>query len=199
MMGLPTEEDEDIAYIVELVRKVQSAGRMAPGRAPQLRLSLATFVPKPHTPFQWVAQAAEETLLRRHEILKRGLGKRAKLSYTDTRLSLLEAAMSRGDRRLSQVIFNAWRDGAAFDGWSECFNWPLWQKAFAEVGLDPDFYARRERDLHEPLPWAHIDVGMSEDYLKSEYRRALAAELSPYCRTDGCSACGLEGWGVGCP
>ncbi len=199
MMGLPTETDDDVAYIVELARKVLAAGRAAPGRTPQLRISLATFVPKPHTPFQWVAQAPEDTLMRRHEILKRGLGRRVKLSYQDTRISLLEAVMSRGDRRLSRVIYTAWRDGAVFDGWSECFDWGRWQRAFEACGLEPDFYARRERPLDEPLPWAHIDVGLSDEFLKAEYRRALSGELSPYCRTEGCNACGLEGWGVGCP
>ena len=182
------------------MRKVQSAGRSAPGRTPQLRLSLATFVPKPHTPFQWVAQTEEDTLLRRHEILKRGLGQRVKLSYTDTRSQPAGGGHVAG-RPAPQPghLYRAWQAGAAFDGWSECFNWALWQKAFADSGLDPDFYARRERPLDEPLPWAHIDVGLSADFLKAEYRRALSGELTPYCRTDGCNLCGLEGWGVGCP
>ena len=199
MLGLPTETDDDAHYIVELARKVLSCGQRAPGRAPQLRLSLATFVPKAHTPFQWVAQAPEETLHARHEIIKKGLGKRVKISYTDTRVSLLEAVMSRGDRRLGRVIHRAWQDGAIFDGWSECFDWDRWQRAFAAEGLEPDFYARRTRDLDEPLPWGHIDVGISSEFLKSEYSRALAAELTNYCRTSDCNACGLESWDLGCP
>lgn len=199
MLGLPTETDEDAAHIVDLARKVLAAGQGAPGRAPQLRISLATFVPKAHTPFQWVAQAPEETLRARYEIIKKGLGKRAKISYTDTRVSLLEAVMSRGDRRLGQVVYRAWQDGAVFDGWSECFDWSRWQRAFEAEGLDPDSYARRVRALDETLPWAHIDVGVSSEFLKAEYRRALAAELTPYCRTSGCNACGLESWEVGCP
>jgi radical SAM superfamily enzyme YgiQ (UPF0313 family) len=167
---------------------VQAQGR----RPPQIRLSLSTFVPKPHTPFQWVAQEAEDRLMARHEILKRGLGKRGvKLSYQDTRVSLLEAVMSRGDRRLAQVIYTAWQDGAVFDGWSECFDFTRWQKAFEACGLDPAFYARRERALDEPLAWAHIDTGIAPEFLKQEYRRALAGELTPDCR-NGCNACGLE-------
>jgi radical SAM superfamily enzyme YgiQ (UPF0313 family) len=198
MLGLPTETDEDAAYIVELARKVLLAGRSAPGRAPQLRISLATFVPKAHTPFQWEAQADEDTLRRRHDIIGKGLGRRARLSYTDTRTSLLEAVMSRGDRRLSEVIYRAWQAGAVFDGWSECFRWDIWQQAFDAAGLSPDFYARRRRPLDEPLPWAHIDSGLSVEFLKAEYRRALGAELTPYCRTDGCNLCGLEDLGA-CP
>ena len=199
MLGLPTETDDDASYIVELARKVLAAGKDAPGRMPQLRLSLATFVPKPHTPFQWVAQAPEETLRTRHEIIKKGLGKRAKLSYTDTQVSLLEAVMSRGDRRLGKVIHRAWQAGAVFDGWSECFDWERWQQAFEAEGIDPDFYARRARALDEPLPWGHIDVGVSAEFLSTEYRRALAAELTPYCRVSKCNSCGLESWGAGCP
>jgi len=199
MLGLPTETDDDAAYIVELARKVLTVNRGNHSRAPQLRISLSTFVPKAHTPFQWVSQAPEETLHTRHEIIKNGLGRRAKLSYTDTRVSLLEAVMSRGDRRLGRVIHQAWQDGATFDGWSECFDWDCWQKAFVAEGLDPDSYARRARTLDEPLPWAHIDVGVSSGFLKQEYNRALAGELTPYCRTSGCSTCGLEDWGLGCP
>lgn len=198
MLGLPTETDDDATYIVELARKVLAVGHNASGRAPQLRLSLATFVPKAHTPFQWVAQAPEEILRARHEIIKKGLGKRAKLSYTDTRVSLLEAVMSRGDRCLGRVIHRAWQNGAIFDGWSECFDWERWRRAFMAEGLDPDSYARRVRDLDEPLPWAHIDVGITPAYLKSEYHRALAAELTSHCRTSGCNVCGLENWDAGC-
>jgi len=199
MLGLPTETDDDASCIVDLARKVLATGQRASGRAPQLRLSLATFVPKAHTPFQWVSQAPEETLHARHEIIKRGLGRRVKLSYTDTRVSLLEAVMSRGDRRLGRVIHRAWQEGAVFDGWSECFDWERWQQAFTAEGLDPNFYARRSRALDEPLPWGHIDVGVSPGFLSSEYRRALVAELTPSCRTTDCNACGLEGWDVGCP
>jgi hypothetical protein len=177
---------------------VLALGSHASGRTPQVRLSLSTFVPKPHTPFQWVAQETEENLIRRHELVKKALGKRIKLSYQDTRLSLLEAVMSRGDRRLAPAIYRAWQKGAVFDGWSECFNFNLWREAFAETGIDPAFYALRERATDEPLPWAHIDTGITPEFLKEEYRRALAAELTPYCRQDGCNACGLEGRGVGC-
>jgi radical SAM superfamily enzyme YgiQ (UPF0313 family) len=199
MLGLPTETDADIEGIIELVNKVKAQGSKAPGRTPQLRLTLSTFVPKPHTPFQWAAQESEENLMRRHEILKRGLAKRGvKLSWQDTRVSLLEAVISRGDRKIGKVIHRAWRMGAVFDGWSECFNFEIWQKAMQEEDIDPDWYARRERPLDEPLPWAHIDTGVSAEFLKREYRAAVAAEITPDCRVSGCNACGLEGLGVGC-
>jgi len=194
MLGLPTESDEDVQEIVELVHKVKAQGSKAPKRAPQIRLTLSTFVPKPHTPFQWVAQENAENISRRHELLKRGLAKRnVKFSWQDTRVSLLESVISRGDRKIGRVIYRAWRMGAAFDGWSEHFNFELWQKAMQEEGIDPQWYACRERPLDEIMPWAHIDTMVSAEFLKSEYRLALGATLTPDCRTSGCNACGLEG------
>jgi radical SAM family uncharacterized protein len=192
MLGLPTEADEDAAYIVELVRKVQLAGSHAPGRRPKIRLSIATFVPKPHTPFQWASQIDRDTLLARLEIIRHGLGRRFKVSYQDYHTSLLEAVMSRGDRRLGEVVYLAWRKGAMFDGWSECFNFNVWQEAFDECGLDPAWYAMRQRPLDEPLPWSHIDIGITPDFLEQDYRRSLSGELTPYCKTDGCNLCGLQ-------
>ncbi|MCL1885195.1 MAG: TIGR03960 family B12-binding radical SAM protein [Dehalococcoidia bacterium] len=194
MLGLPTENDEDVQEIVELVHKVKAQGSKAPKRAPQIRLTLSTFVPKPHTPFQWVGQESAENISRRHELLKRGLAKRnVKFSWQDTRVSLLEAVISRGDRKIGRVIYRAWRMGAAFDGWSEHFNFELWQKAMQEEGIDPQWYACRERQLDEILPWVHIDTLVSPKFLKNEYRLALGATLTPDCRTSGCNACGLEG------
>jgi radical SAM family uncharacterized protein len=199
MLGLPTETDADVEGIIELVAKVKAQGSRAPGRMPQIRLTLSTFVPKPHTPFQWSAQESEENLMRRHEILKRTLIKRGvKISWQDTRVSLLEAVISRGDRKIGRLIHRAWRAGAVFDGWSECFNFEIWRKAMEEEGIDPAFYALRERPLDEPLPWAHIDTGVSDEFLKREYRAAVTAELTPDCRVSGCNACGLEGVGPGC-
>jgi radical SAM family uncharacterized protein len=194
MLGLPTETDEDAAGIIDLVGKVKAQGRNAPGRTPQIKLTVSTFVPKPHTPFQWAAQEREENLARRHEMLRHTLSKRGvKTSYQDTRVSLLEAVLSRGDRKIGKVVHRVWKMGAVFDGWSECFNFELWQKAMQEEGIDPAFYATRERPLDEVLPWAHIDVGISDEFLKREFRRAVSAELTPDCRTEACNACGLQG------
>jgi radical SAM superfamily enzyme YgiQ (UPF0313 family) len=200
MIGLPTETMEDVQAIVTLVDKVRALGKQVAGRPPQLRVNASAFVPKPHTPFQWVAQDTEAQLAAKHEVLVNGLQhKGTRLSWQDPRVSKLEAAISRGDRRLGQVIYRAWQNGAVFDAWDEQLKHDAWQKAFEESGLDIDFYAQRERPLDELLPWSHIDVGVSTDFLKAEYAKALKAEATPNCADGLCVNCGLEGWGVGCP
>lgn len=191
MLGLPTETTDDVEGIIQLVNKIRALGRK--DRRPQLRLSVATFVPKPHTPFQWVAQEDEATLNAKQARLKQGLQRKGvKLSWQDPKVSLLEATLSRGDRRLGQVIYRAWKLGAIFDAWNEHFNYENWRRAFAESGLEPGFYAHRERSLDEPLPWAHIDTGVTPAFLKREYRKALAGKETPDCRYDACRACGLQ-------
>jgi radical SAM family uncharacterized protein len=193
MVGLPTETLEDVAGIVALVDKVRAVGRKAGGRKPTIRVSAGTFVPKPHTPFQWSAQEKEATLRVKQEILQRGLNRKGtRLSWQDPETSLLEAALSRGDRRLSRVIYSAWKLGCRFDAWSEHFNFTNWLKAFQQAGLSPDFYAYRERPPDEILPWSHIDTGISDDFLKRELQRARASQDTPDCRTETCNECGLE-------
>ncbi len=199
MLGLPTETDDDIRAIVALVSKIRAMAATAGGRSPQLRLSLATFIPKPHTPFQWAAQASEAEIDARQELLKSGVKKKSvKLSWSNPKASLLEAVLSRGDRRLGRVIHEAWKSGTTFDAWDECFDYSTWERAFAAAGLDPDFYARRERPLDEVLPWSHIETGVSADFLKEEYRRALAGDYTADCRTDSCNACGVQRWHEAC-
>jgi len=199
MLGLPTETMEDIEAIIELVAKIRAAGRGTKGGMPQVRISLSTFIPKPHTPFQWVAQASQEQLSAKHERLKAGLRRKgSRLSWADPRTSLLEAALSRGDRRIGRVIHDAWKSGSAFDAWDERFNYQNWLDAFAKSGLEPGFYAHRERSLDELLPWSHIDAGVSPDFLKREYRRSLKGEETPDCRQHPCNACGLERWQKDC-
>jgi radical SAM superfamily enzyme YgiQ (UPF0313 family) len=193
MIGLPTETKEDVEGIVELVQKVRAAGKSAGGRRPMLRVSVATFVPKPHTPFQWAAQLDEASLNERHELLQQGLRhKRIRFSWTDPRTSRLEAAISRGDRRTGRAIYNAWRSGCRFDAWSEHFRYDAWQQAFKDAGLDMEFYAGRERSLDEVLPWSHIDIGVAPEFLKQEYRRAREGLTTPDCRNSQCNVCGLE-------
>ncbi len=199
MLGLPTETIEDVQEIVQLVDKIGSLGRKTKGRRPQVRVSVSTFVPKPHTPFQWVAQASQPDLDTKHELLKLGLRRAgSRLSWPDPKVSLLEAAFSRGDRRLGKVIYRAWQLGSTFDAWGEHFNYENWIRAFDETKLDPSFYAHRERPLDEPLPWAHIDVGVTTTFLKEEYQRALDGRETPDCRNAACNACGLERWHSDC-
>ena len=134
-----------------------------------------------------------------NEILGTAMQRRGtRLSWGNAKVSLLEAALSRGDRRLGRVIYRAWQTGAVFDAWDELFKWELWEKAFTEEGLDMKFYAQRERPQDELLPWSFIDVGVSQEYLKAEYARALNAEVTPDCRLGPCNACGLETWETAC-
>ena len=199
MLGLPTETVDDIEGIIQLVTKVHQLGRKTEGKRPQIRVSLSTFIPKPHTPFQWVAQEGEEQLSSKHELLKLGLRRKGiRLSWQDSKVSLLEAALSRGDRRLGNVIHSAWKLGCTFDAWGERFNYQNWLRAFDETGLEPSFYAQRERSLDELLPWAHIDVGVTTAFMKREYQRAIDGMETPDCRHKACNACGLENWQPDC-
>ncbi len=193
MVGLPTETVEDVEGIVRLVEKVRAAGKKASGKKPMVRISVATFVPKPHTPFQWASQLSESDISVRHEILRQGLyHKSTRLSWQDPRTSLLEATLSRGDRRTGQIIYNAWKLGCKFDAWSEHFQHESWLRAFSDAGLEPGFYAHRERSLDELLPWSHINTGISDDFLKAEFQRSRDGQTTPDCRIDSCNACGLE-------
>ncbi|HEX7476085.1 MAG TPA: TIGR03960 family B12-binding radical SAM protein, partial [Dehalococcoidales bacterium] len=193
MIGLPQETLEDVQYIVKLIEKVHNIGREFMGNRARIGISLSTFVPKPHTPFQWAAQDKEEVINTKHEIVKSGLAKRGlKLSWQDPHASLLEAVVSRGDRRIGKVILRAWRLGSTFDAWSEHFKWENWRQAFSETGIDPAFYAQREHALDEVLPWSHIDIGMTTSYLKREQQKALQCEETGDCRYEGCNVCGFE-------
>ncbi len=200
MIGLPTETMEDVQAIITLVDRIRALGRQVSGKLPQLRINASAFVPKPHTPFQWVAQDSDSQLAAKHELLLQGFQRKGtRLSWQDPRVSKLEAAISRGDRRLGKVIYRAWQLGAIFDAWEEHLKHDAWQKAFQECGLDIDFYAQRKRPLVEFLPWSHIDVGITPDFLKAEYARALGADTTLICSDGTCNNCGLERWGVGCP
>ncbi len=193
MIGLPGETLEDVQYIVKLIEKVCNIGKELKGNRARVGVSLSTFVPKPHTPFQWVAQDKEEQILAKHEIIKSGLNRRGlKVSWQDPHTSLLEAVISRGDRRIGQVIHQAWKTGSSFDAWSEHFKWENWLAAFKECGVDPAFYAQRERPENEILPWSHIDLGLTASFLKREYQKALKGEDTGDCRTEGCNVCGYQ-------
>jgi radical SAM family uncharacterized protein len=193
MLGLPTEQMADIEEIARQISDVYALGRLASGRRPQLRINLATFVPKAHTPFQWVGQESEQSLKEKHDFLRNSLKQRGiHLSWENTDISRLEAVLSRGDRRIGQVIYRAWQLGATFDAWREHFNYDKWLKAFYETGIDPVFYANRERSLEETLPWAHLSSGADSAFFKREYQHALKDETTDDCRTASCNVCGLE-------
>ena len=192
MMGLPTETDEDIEAIVRLTHGVREVGRRVSRRAIEVSVSVSTFVPKSFTPFQWTVLLDHDSIRRRQEILKTRLrGKGLSVSWHEPASSLLEAALARGDRRLSGVIYRAWRAGARFDAWGDRLKPEIWWKAFEEAGLSPDFYARRVRPLSETSPWDHIDVGVSKRFLAREWERSLRGELSAGC-LDRCMGCGIQ-------
>ena len=202
MIGLPGETDEDIKGIIETAQRVIHLYYNSPqkGRGITVSLSVATFVPKPFTPFQTVAQDTFEEIARKHELLKRHQNSRKiRLSYHEAKTSVLEAVFARGDRRLSAVIDAAYRSGCKFDGWGEYFDFDRWMAAFEACSLDPAFYASRERSWDEINPWDHLDYGVSKGYLEREYRKSLRAENTPDCRQN-CTACGVSAlFGGVCP
>ncbi len=177
MIGLPTETEEDVAGIADLVQRLAAFARGALGsRRSRLHIgvSVACFVPKPHTPFQWAAQDSRETLEMKLRLLQQTLrDKNVKLSWTDPRVSALEAAISRGDRRVGRAIELAWQRGAKFDAWGEHYDFARWQQAFAEAGLEMSDYANAALSPDDPLPWDHIDCGASDVMLKREAARAM--------------------------
>ena len=193
MMGLPTETDEDIVGIAELAQKVVDCYKEVKGkRGVKVTVSVSCFVPKAYTPFQWFAQVPQEEFERRQRLLKESIRDRAiSFHYHDARASVLEGALSRGDRRLSAVIETAWRNGAKFDGWTDQFKDEVWKDAFCRCGVAPEFYSRRTRDLEEVLPWAHTSPGVSQDFLRREWQRAEEAALTHDCRREMCTGCGV--------
>ena len=191
MIGHPTQTLEDVQAIVDLAHRVKRVGYETLGKKSNVRVGVSTLVPKPHTPFQWLPMADEATIRAQLDLLERGLrGPGLNFNWNNPRETLLEAALSRGDRRLSDVIQRAWELGAGFDAWGDQFNDAAWSQAFAELNLDPDWYARRERAIDELLPWDHISVGVSKKFLAREYQRALNGEPTADCR-EQCFACGI--------
>ena len=193
MMGLPTERDEDVVGIAELAQKVVDCYKEVKGkRGVKVTVSVSCFVPKAYTPFQWFAQVPQEEFERRQRLLKASIRDRAiSFHYHDARASVLEGALSRGDRRLAPVIETAWRNGAKFDGWTDQFKDEVWHAAFESCGIDPAYYSRRERALDEALPWAHTSPGVSQDFLRREWQRAQEAALTHDCRREACTGCGV--------
>ena len=201
MMGLPTETNEDFDEMSRLCRSVAYCWRQhTPNRARGVKITASTscFVPKPQTPFQWDAQATKEELDEKTRYLREVMKtKNVTFRWHDSDASFLEGAFARGDRRMADVLYTAWKSGCKMDGWDACFSLEKWMDAFAACGLDPAFYANRQRPLDEVFPWDHIGCGTSKEHLKREWERSRRAETTPAC-IDKCAGCGAAGLLKGC-
>ena len=195
MLGLPTETDEDILGIAELANRVLHCWRenaKNKNRGVKITISTSCFIPKPHSPFQWEEQISIEEYLRRVNLLRSSITARnVTYNWHDAETSYVEAALSRGDRRMADVIEEVWRSGGRLEAWSDYFRYERWMEAFRKTGIDGDFYAQRERSTEELLPWDMIDVGVRKAHLVSEREKCYRSELSPDCRKQ-CSGCGAQ-------
>lgn len=196
MMGLPTETTEDLDGIADLAKKVVDAYFAVPRgeRAKGLRVvcSASVFVPKPFTPFQWEPQDTQEMVREKQSHLREKLHiKGVTFNYHESDLSYLEACFARGDRRMGQVLLHAYQKGCMLDGWTELFKYDMWREAFAELGIDPAFYAYRRREKDEIMPWDVIDCGVTKEFLWREKEKAEKAQTTKDCRK-GCNGCGLQ-------
>ncbi|PHO08399.1 B12-binding domain-containing radical SAM protein [Thermoanaerobacterium thermosaccharolyticum] len=194
MLGLPTETMEDVKGISDLAHLVADVYKEVNGNTKGLKItvSTSTFVPKPFTPFQWCHQDDMDTIIKKQNYLKELLkGKIFHYNWHEPKVSFLEAVISKGDRKVGQALIKAWESGCKFDGWDEYFKFDNWLKAFESVGIDPRFYAYKERDFKEIFPWDVIDAGVKKDYLVREYKNALEGRLTNDCRLY-CTGCGIK-------
>ncbi len=192
LIGLPGETLDDVLHIVNLCRKVKAVGKKWVGGRARISVSINTFIPKCHTPFQWVAMDSVENITQKHKLLReefRNTG--IILSFPSMESSLLEGWLSRGDENTADVIYSAWQKGARFDAWQDRLDLDIWKAAFSEQGIDPSIYSHRERSLDEDLPWDFIDTGVSKIYLKEEYLKSASGSLTSDCRNN-CQACGIQ-------
>ena len=196
MLGLPTETFDDVAGIAELAQKVVDEFYKNPnkpkGKGVQVSISVASFVPKPFTPFQWEPQDTRKMLLEKQaHLLSCVKTRKVNVSYHKVDISFLEGVFARGDRRLSKVIYYAWQHGCKFDGWDDSFLFDTWLEAFEQCGVDPLFYTSRKREFEEILPWDHLDYGIRKEFLISENKKAHESETTPHCRIK-CAGCGAN-------
>lgn len=201
MIGLPTETMDDVRGIADLAQKVLDVYFAIPKeeRAKNINITVSTssFVPKPFTAFQWSRQDTREMLIEKQDELKKSIkSKRIRYNWHDNKTSYLEGVFARGDRRLCDVIIKAVENGCKFDGWGEHFKFDTWMKSFEECGIDPDFYTARERSYEEVLPWEHIDIGVTKEFLMRENEKAKKAVTTPNCRQQ-CDGCGVKSFGAG--
>ncbi len=191
MIGLPSETHEDIIAIADLVKKIKQL-KIKSGRLPELHVSVSTFIPKPHTPFQWEPQLSLEQSKDKIETLRHLLKiKGVHFKWQKPQTSVLEGVFARGDRRLSRLLEEAYKKGCMFDGWSDSFRFDLWEAACRECGIDMGACITKKRALDEPLPWDHVDVRISKDFLRAEYQKSLAPGPTPDCRWGKCQGCGV--------
>jgi len=196
MIGLPTETDEDLSAMVDLVldlRKLKlHKTRGMKGHKNQINVSVNTFIPKPHTPFQWAPQLSVEESQKKIHWLKEKLNfSDVQFKWQHPRVGLLEGLWARGDRRLAKLLVAAWQNGCRLDGWSDHFDASKWEKALEETGIDIAFFTTRTRDLSEPLPWDHIHARVTKPFLISEWEKAMRQESTPDCRSGDCQSCGV--------
>lgn len=205
MLGLPTENYEDIEGIATLSDKIAREYYTIPKEERNGRVSIVSstsfFVPKPFTPFQWVRMNTSEEFLEKQRFLNGKMreqlnAKSIKYNWHEAELTMLEGVLARGDRRLSKIVYDAYKAGCIYDSWSEHFKYELWMKAFEDNNMDPLFYTSRERDFEEILPWDFIDVGVTKKFLIREYERAVSEKITPNCR-QACSGCGAMSFGGG--
>ncbi len=196
MMGLPTETLEDIEGIAQTAQRVVELFYQNPnrpkGKSVQVSISVACFVPKPHTPFEFVPQDTQEALQKKQQHLLHSVkSRKISVSYHDSRTSFLEAVFAKGDRRLGAVLLEAFRRGCYFDSWEEHFHFDTWMQVFRNMGVDPAFYANRALGFDETLPWDHLDYGVTKQYLIREYEKAMQARTTQPCNR-ACAGCGAN-------
>lgn len=193
MVGLPSETMDDVAGIVEMGRRVKEIGRERAGGRARVRVSTSNHVPKAHTSFQWARQETAAELAPKHRLLKDGCrAAGVEFSWNDPADSRIEAILSRGDRRVAEAVWRAWRQGATFDAWSERFRPALWDAAFAAEGVDPDWFAHEEWDTFAPLPWDHVASGVTKSYLRGQWRDVFREHTVGDCHHGACNVCGVQ-------
>ncbi len=191
MIGHPEETIEDVQAIADLCKQVLAVGRRAIGNRAQVTAGVSTFIPKPHTPFQWVPCDTVDQILEKQALLKKELrSKGLKLNWNKPETTLQEAWLSRGDRRMAEVIYRAWKNGARFDAWQEHFSYQVWLDAFAACRLDPAFYTHRQRAIDEIFPWEHINTTVRKKFLAQDYAWSKERRTRIDCR-EQCFACGI--------
>lgn len=196
MLGLPTETMQDCEGIIDLAQEIiglyNHLENRPKGKSVNVTVSVSTFVPKPFTPFQWFGQDDLDTIVKKQLHMKDYItSKKISFKYHASKTSVIEAVFARGDRRLSKVMYKAWKKGCYFDSWDEHFHYDRWLEAIEECGLTVEFYANRHREIGEIFPWSHLDYGVSEAFLRREWERALNFQTTPNCR-EKCSACGAS-------